>query len=294
MDKQNGEFMKIKITTDSTADLSNELYKAFNIEPIPLSVTLGDKVYLDGVDITPDMIYDYVKSARQLPKTSAVNSELYRQKFEEIFKQGYDAIIHFNISASMSTSYQNAKNVAGEMKNVFVVDSKNLSSAIGLQAMYASELAKTEKYTPEQIVEMVTKRIPFCEASFVVDKLDYLYKGGRCNALAVLGANLLKLKPCIEVVNGAMGMTRKYIGRLDKSVQKYVKETLQKYNTPDTKRIFITHTAIEPEIVESIKKYLKENTKFEEIYETIAGSTVTSHCGSHTIGILFFNDGKKE
>lgn len=286
------KIMRIKITTDSTADLSKELYEKFSIEAIPLSVTLGEKIYQDGVDINPDMIYDYVKSAKQLPKTSAVNSELYRQKFEEIFNNGYDAIIHFNISADMSTSFQNAKNVASEMKNVFVIDSKTLSTAIGLQTIYASQLAKTEKYTPEQIVEMVSNRVDKCEASFVLDKLDYLYRGGRCNALSVLGANLLKIKPCIEVVGGKMGMTRKYIGRFDKCVLKYVKETLQKYNTPDNTRIFITHTQIDETIVNDVKKYLTQNTHFKEIYETTAGSTVTSHCGSHTIGILFFNDGE--
>lgn len=285
--------MKIKITADSTADLSKELCDKYQITLIPLTVGLGDKIYLDGVDINPQMIFDYVKKTKQLPKTSAVNSEQYKEKFEYFLSSGYDAIIHFNLSSDMSTSFNNAKLVADEIKNVYVVDSKTLSSATGLQAIYASELAKTEQYSPQQILEMIENRKDFAEASFIVDKLDYLYRGGRCNAVALLGANILKIKPVIEVHNGKMGMARKYMGYFEKCVIKYVKETLSKFNTPDYTRIFITHTEIEPKIVESVKSYLRENTPFKEILETDAGSTITSHCGSHTIGILYYNDGKK-
>src|SRR5574344_705040 len=282
--------MKIKITADSTADLSKELCDKYQITLIPLTVGLGDKIYLDGVDINPKMIFDYVKKTKQLPKTSAVNSEQYKEKFEYFLSSGYDAIIHFNLSSDMSTSFNNAKLVADEIKNVYVVDSKTLSSATGLQAIYASELAKTEQYSPQQILEMIENRKDFAEASFIVDKLDYLYRGGRCNAVALLGANILKIKPVIEVHNGKMGMARKYMGYFEKCVIKYVKETLSKFNTPDYTRIFITHTEIEPKIVESVKSYLRENTPFKEILETDAGSTITSHCGSHTIGILYYND----
>lgn len=284
--------MKIKITADSTADLSQELAKKFDIGIIPLVVNLGEEEYLDGETINPDMIYDYVKKTKKLPKTSAVNTMQYKEHFDKYFAEGYDAIIHFNISSEMSTTHNNARLVCEELNNLFVVDSRTLSTGTALLAMYASELAATEKYTPQQIVEKVEARREANQTSFIVDRLEYLYRGGRCNAVALLGANLLKIKPSIEVHSGKMGMARKYMGNFQKNVLKYVADTLAKYNNPDTTRIFITHTEIDPEIVEEIKKYLKENTKFKEILETTAGSTVTSHCGPHTIGILYLNDGE--
>ena len=286
--------MKIKITVDSTADFSKELCDKYDIGVIPLIVDLGDNSYLDGDTINPSMIYEYVKQTKKLPKTSAVNSEQYKEYFQKFFAEGYDAIIHFNLSSEMSTTHQNAKMLEEEIPNLFVIDSRTLSTGTALQAIYASELANTGKYEPKQIVELVEKRIPHTQASFVLDKLEYLYRGGRCSAVALLGANLLKIKPAIEVHNGKMGMSKKYIGNFQKCVMKYVRDTLEKYNTPDTKRIFITHTEIDPTIVEEVKKYLQENTKFEEIYETTAGATITSHCGSHTIGILYLNDGNQK
>ena len=285
--------MKIKITADSTADLSQELAEKFNIGIVPLVVNLGEEECLDGVSINPDMIYDYVKKTKKLPKTSAVNTVQYKEHFDKYFAEGYDAIIHFNISSEMSTTHNNARLVCEELENLYVVDSRTLSTGTALLAMYASELAKEEKYTAKEIVEKVEARVDASQTSFIVDRLEYLYRGGRCNAVALLGANLLKIKPSIEVHAGKMGMAKKYMGNFPKCVMKYVADTLEKYNNPDNTRIFITHTEINNEIVEEIKKYLKENTKFKEILETTAGSTVTSHCGPHTIGILYLNDGDK-
>ena len=286
--------MKIKITADSTADLNKELCEKFDISIVPLFVTLGEDVFVDGETINPDMIYDYVKKTKKLPKTSAVNGEQYREQFQKYFDEGYDAIIHFNLSGEMSVSHQNAKNLAEEMPNLYVVDSQTLSTGTALQAIYASELARDGKLSPKEIVELVEKRVPYTQASFVLDKLEYLYRGGRCNAVALFGANLLKIKPSIEVHNGKMGVAKKYIGNYQKCVMKYVKDILEKYNTPDYSRIFITHTKIEPEIVDEVREYLKANTKFKEIYETTAGATITSHCGPNTLGILFLNDGDKQ
>lgn len=285
--------MKIKITVDSTADFSKELLEKFDIGVIPLIVNLGEEAYLDGETITPNMIYDYVKQTKKLPKTSAVNSEQYREQFENFFAEGNDAIIHFSLSSEISSTHMNAKMLEEQIPNLFVIDSQTLSTGTALQAIYASELAKTGEYSPNQIVEMAQKRVPHTQASFILDKLEYLYRGGRCSAVALLGANLLKIKPAIEVHDGKMGMARKYMGNFQKCVIKYVRDTLEKYNTPDIKRVFITHTEIDPTIVDEVKKYLKENTAFEEIYETTAGATITSHCGSHTIGILYLNDGNE-
>ena len=286
--------MKIKITTDSTADWSEELIQKYDIKVIPLLVNLGDDLLPDdGILINPDMIYDHVAKTKQLPKTSAINSEQYREYFQAIFDEGYDAIIHFNLSGEMSVTHQNAKMLMEEMPNLFVVDSRTLSTATALEAIYARELANTEKYTAKEIFEKVEARKEFAQASFIIDRLDYLHKGGRCSTIALLGANLLHIKPSIEVHNGKMGVGKKYMGKYDKCVLKYVEEILKRYPNYDPARCFITHTKIDPEIVENIKEYLKANTTFEEIIETNAGATITSHCGPNTIGILFWTDGKK-
>lgn len=284
--------MKVKITADSTVDLSPELVEKYNITIVPLCVNLGDDIFEDGKTINPDQIYNFVAATKKLPKTSAVNAETYKEYFNKVFAEGYDQIIHLNISGEMSTSHQSAKLAADELKNVFVIDSANLSTGMGIQAIYASELAQTGKYTAEQIVQKVVERQQNICAGFILDKLEYLYRGGRCSALSMLGANLLKLKPIIEVHNGKMGMYGKCLGKFENCVSKYVSQTLEKYNTPDTTRVFITHTKIDPAIVETVKQHLKQNTQFKEIIETTAGATITSHCGPNTIGILFYNDGE--
>ena len=286
--------MKIKITVDSTADLTPELCERYGISVIPLCVSLGEDIYLDDVDITPDMIYDYVSKNKKLPKTSAVNTEKYREEFSKIFAEGYDAIIHFNLSSEMSITHQNAKMLMEDFKNLYVIDSQTLSTATALQALYACELAKQDKYTPEEIAEKIEARKQYAQASFVLDKLEYLYRGGRCNALVLFGANLLKIKPSIEVHNGKMGVGKKYFGKFESCVAKYVRDILEKHPNPDTTRVFVTHTKIDSKIVDFVKDYLKQNTKFEEILETTAGATITSHCGSNTIGVLFYTDGENK
>lgn len=286
--------MKIKILADSTADLTKEICERYNIEQLPLNITLGDKIYTDGIDINPQKIYDFVKETKMLPKTSAVNQLTYQETYDKILKSGYDGIVHFTISGEMSTCYNNAVLASKEFENVSVVDSRTLSTGIALLAIYAAELANQEDMTPKKIAEKVEKRIPFDQTSFVLDKLEYLYRGGRCSAVALLGANLLKIKPSIQVNNGKMGMEKKYFGNLEKVVMKYVEDTLEKYNKPDLTRIFVTHTEIDQNIIDMVVDYLKKNTKFKEILETTAGSTVTSHCGSHTLGILYLNDGEQK
>lgn len=277
---------KIAISLDSACDLSKELIEKYDFKIIPFGVNLGDKFFYDG-EITPEEIFEYADNNKTLPKTNAVNEESFKEHFANILND-YDAIIHFDISSEMSSAYQNAVNASKNFKNVYVVDSRTLSTAISLEAIYAKKLTETMD-DPAKIVELVKKRIPAVQASFIIERLDYLYKGGRCSGLALLGANLLKIRPEIEVLNGNMKNTEKFRGKMADCVTKYCRATLEKYNHPDKSVIFITHSVADKELVDAAKAVVSEYG-FENVYETTAGCTVSSHCGKNTLGILYIND----
>lgn len=277
---------KIAISLDSACDLSKELIEKYDFKVIPFGVNLGDKFFYDG-EITPEEIFEYADNNKTLPKTNAVNEEAFKEHFAKILND-YDAIIHFDISSEMSSAYQNAVNASKNFKNVYVVDSRTLSTAISLEAIYAKKLTETMD-DPAKIIELVKKRIPAVQASFVIERLDYLYKGGRCSGLALLGANLLKIRPEIEVLNGNMKNTEKFRGKMADCVTKYCRATLEKYNHPDKSVIFITHSVADKELVDAAKAVVSEYG-FENVYETTAGCTVSSHCGKNTLGILYIND----
>lgn len=283
--------MKIAITCDSVCDLSQELIKQNNISILPISIILGDETFSDGVNINSQKIFDYVAKNKQLPKTSAINEFQYAEFFKEHL-DGVDALIHFTISSDMSSCFNNAKKAASTLKNVYVIDSRNLSTGVGLQVLYACMLRdKGEK--PENIVKKVEARKQFVQASFVVERLDYLYKGGRCSALQLLGANLLKIRPSIIVKNGKMDVHKKYRGKMKDVVKDYVKDTLNEFNTYDKSICFITYSSATEDMVEAAKSTLKEFANFENVYITTAGATVTSHCGENTLGILYYNNVEK-
>ncbi len=282
--------MKVKITCDSTVDLSAELTKKYDIEIIPLIVSLGDNSYYDGIDISSKEIFEYYDKTGILPKTAARSAEIYKETFLKYTQQGYE-VVHINLSSEMSASHNNARLAAQETPGVYVIDSKSLSSGSGLLGIYAAELAKTEKYSGEQIYKAVLSRVDYVQASFIVGNLKFLHKGGRCSTVAMLGANLLKIKPSILVENGKMRVDKKYMGSVQSAYYKYAKDVLTKFDNPDKKRIFITYTSTEPEILAVIKKAIAENYQFEEIIETEAGATITGHCGRGTLGILYINDG---
>lgn len=280
--------MKIAITCDSVCDLSQELIKQNNISILPISIILGDETFSDGVNINSQKIFDYVAKNKQLPKTSAINEFQYAEFFKEHL-DGVDALIHFTISSDMSSCFNNAKKAASTLKNVYVIDSRNLSTGVGLQVLYACMLRdKGEK--PENIVKKVEARKQFVQASFVVERLDYLYKGGRCSALQLLGANLLKIRPSIIVKDGKMDVHKKYRGKMKDVVKDYIKDTLNEFNTYDKSICFITYSSATEDMVEAAKSTLKEFANFENVYITTAGATVTSHCGENTLGILYFNN----
>ena len=283
--------MKIAITCDSVCDLSQELIKQNNISILPISIILGDETYSDGVNINSQKIFDYVAKNKQLPKTSAINEFQYAEFFKEHL-DGVDALIHFTISSDMSSCFNNAKKAASTLKNVYVIDSRNLSTGVGLQVLYACMLRdKGEK--PENIVKKVEARKQFVQASFVVERLDYLYKGGRCSALQLLGANLLKIRPSIIVKDGKMDVHKKYRGKMKDVVKDYIKDTLNEFNTYDKSICFITYSSATEDMVEAAKSTLKEFANFENVYITTAGATVTSHCGENTLGILYYNNVEK-
>lgn len=280
--------MKIALSTESTSDLSKELLEKYNLETIPYSIIIGDDVVEDNEDV-PAKIFEYVEQTKKLPQTSAINEESYREYFSNLLKK-YDAIVHISLSSGLTSSTAHATTVAQEFKNVYVIDSKSLSTGLALLCIYARELIDNGE-TPETVVEKVTARIPHVQASFIVERLDYLYKGGRCSKLALFGANILKIRPQIVVKNGSMSPAKKYRGKIEKVIKDYCKDTLEEFNTPDKKVAFITHTTATPEMVENARAALTE-AGFKEIYETTAGGTVTAHCGEHVLGILYLNDGE--
>lgn len=276
---------KILITSDSTCDLSAELKERYNIKIIPLGITLGTAVYRDGVDITPDDIYAHHAKTGELPKTTASNVGECIDFFKPLVDEGY-SVIHFTISSSMSSTYNNTCMAAAEYENVYVIDSKNLSTGGGLLVVAAAEMAKSGMSATD-IVKEIEALTACVDASFVIDSLDYLYKGGRCSALSVLGANLLKLKPCIEVKNGSMGVGKKYRGVYGTVLKQYVEERLQNPEDIDTSRVFVTHAGCDESIVNDIVNQVKDTALFDEVFVTRAGCTISSHCGANTLGVLF-------
>ncbi len=284
--------MKIGIASDSVLDLSKELIEKNNIHVYPLTITLGDNTFEDGKDIDSQKIFEYVEKSKQLPKTSATNEFTYNEIFEELEKQ-YDEVVYFTLSGDMSCCYQNAVNAQKQHPHIHLIDSRELSSGVGLEVMYACAL-RDKGIKAEEIVAKVKERIPFVQASFVVERLDYLYKGGRCSALQMFGANILKLRPQIIVKDGKMGSYKKYRGKIEKVVYDYVKDTMAEFNNPDPTICFITYSSATEEMITNAKKAVEEAGIFEKVYITTAGATITSHCGEHTLGVLYFNDGKHE
>ena len=220
--------------------------------------------------------------------TAAVSIADYLDFFGEELKD-HDQIVHFTISSDMSACFQNACDAAQEFPGrVFVVDSRNLSTGIGHLVIDGALLAREGK-SGEEIKAILDERREKLNVSFVIDTLDYLRKGGRCSTVAALGANLLKLKPCIEVHEGKMSVAKKYRGTLAKAIESYVTDRIKDHDDFDTKRVFITDSGVDMEIVETVEKLLREYGGFEEIHHTLAGSTISGHCGPGCLGILYYN-----
>mgnify|MGYP001144457576 CR=1 FL=1 len=279
--------MKIKISADSTCDLSPELIERYHIGITPLYIIRGEETLRDGIDVHPQELYDYANATGKLCKTAAVNVSDYLAYFAAC-REEYDAVIHFTISSDMSGCYQNACIAAKEFTNVYPVDSRNLSTGIGHLVLNAAEMAE-QGMDAADIAAALEKKREKLDVSFVIDTLEYLRKGGRCSTVAALGANLLKLKPCIEVHEGKMSVAKKYRGTLAKAIESYVTDRIKDHDDFDKKRVFITDSGVDTEIVETVEKLLREYGGFEEIHHTLAGSTISGHCGPGCLGILYYN-----
>lgn len=252
---------------------------------MPLYVQLGDKTFRDGVDIHPDDIYAHVAAGGDLAATAAVNLADYVQVFSEYSRKA-DFVIHVTISSDFSCCYQNACLAAADYDNVYVVDSRNLSTGHGLVVLEAVRLAESGM-EPKKIVETLNELTARVRASFILDRLEYMKKGGRCSAVAMLGANLLKLRPCIQVKDGKMGVEKKYRGSFERCIRDYITDRLAGRDDLDLRRVFITHSGVSPEIEALAEKTVRELQPFEEVCITRAGCTVSSHCGPGTLGVLF-------
>ena len=279
--------MKIHFSADSTCDVSPEFLARYPVEILPLSVELEGKFYRDGVDLTPDTIISRVNAGAALPKTSAINVEEYREAFTRALETS-DAVIHFNISSEFSSCHQNAC-IAAEGLNVWCIDSRNLST--GITMLLAEGFDRAEAgMEPEQIAQELRARVDKVDVSFIVDRLDYLYKGGRCSALAMLGANMLHIRPCIEVKDGKMGVCRKYRGTYERCLRQYIADRMRSKDDVKPRRIFLTHTGVAAQAVQAVREMVLQEVPFAEVYEVRAGCSITSHCGENTFGIIMYHE----
>ena len=278
----------IRIVADSTCDLSPELVERYNITILPLHVLLGDDEYRDGVDITIDEIYKWADEHKTTPKTSAPSVDDAVNVFRQIIEAG-DEVIAFSISSSMSASYEYMQMAAGMLKaadKISVIDSANLSTGIGLLVVEAAVMA-AEGRSRNEIVARIEELKPLVRASFVVDTLVYLHRGGRCSGVAAIAGTALKLHPKIMVEDGAMRPDKKYRGKYSNIVLEYAKDMEEQLKTAEKDRVLITHSPIDPAVTQAVRDYLLSLGRFDEVLETNAGGVVSSHCGPGTLGVLF-------
>ena len=277
--------MKIKITADSTCDLTKVQLETNDITLMPLTIVKDGVNYLDNVTITPAEIFSHVASGGALCSTSAGNISDYEEMFRK-YSDEYDGVIHISLGSGFSSSYQNACLAAEDFPNVRVIDSQNLSTGQGLVVIKACRLAAScdDLDALKAALDAFTPKV---EASFLLDRLEYMVKGGRCSAAAALGANLLNLKPCIEVKNGKMGVVKKYRGNYAKCLANYVKDRLNAREDIDRNLLFLTYTPVSDECLTSVKDAIAACESFDEMVESNAGCTVSCHCGPGTLGVLF-------
>lgn len=283
--------MSVKIIADSTCDLSKELLERYDISVLPLHIVLGDKEYKDGLEISPDEIYQWSNKNNAAPKTSAASISDAMEIFNTYMKT-YDEIICFSISGQMSTTVNVLRMAAEELEaedKIHIIDSENLSTGGGLLVIEAAIMAADGK-DGNEIVNAIEQLKPQVRASFIVDTLTFLHRGGRCSGVAALAGGALKLHPKIVVENGAMKPDKKYRGKMSSAILTYAKELEPQLRNAKTERVFITHSGCEEETIQGVHKYLEELDLFDEILITRAGGVISSHCGPGTLGVLFIEN----
>lgn len=276
---------KVKITCDSTCDLTRELYQKNQVSVLSMGVSLGDDFRLDGVNVQAEELYDYVEKTGSLPKTRAISLGDYQEEFSKWVKEGYE-VVHISLSAKLSTSHQSACIAAQEVGNVYVVDSKSLSTGSGHLVLLACQMAQQGMSGAEIAHELEVLREKL-DVSFVLQTLQYLHKGGRCSGVAVFGANLMKIRPEIVLEEGSMHVGRKYRGSMEKTVLDYVRGRLEGRTDVDARRLIITHSGVPEALLEQVRKLSTELQPFREVLITRAGSTISCHCGPNCLGVLF-------
>ena len=277
---------KIRITCDSTCDLSPEIYERYQVSVIPLCITMGDRLFRDGVDVQPKELFAYVEETGKLPTSSAISIGEYADFFRPFVEDGYE-VVHINLSGELSSSHRNACIAAQEVENVHIVDSRSLSTGSGHLVILAAELASAG-YDGASIAKALEEKKDHLDVSFVLQTLDYLHKGGRCSGLARFGANVLKLRPEIVMENGSLHVGKMYRGSMEKTILDYIRGRLETADELSYDRIFVTHSGVPAEIVEKAVALVKELRPFVEVIETVAGSTISCHCGPNCLGVLFF------
>ena len=278
--------MTIKILSDSTCDLPKKILEQYDITLVPLTVVKGDRDYKDSVDIAPADIFDHVSSGGSLCSTSAVSVGEYEEYFER-YSKDYDGVLLINLGSGFSSSYQNALIAAEDYENVRCIDSSSLSAGQGLIVLKACELAKDAENL-DALAEAVKAYVPKAEGSFVLDQLTFLVKGGRCSSLAALGANMLNLKPCIELRDGRMTVGKKYRGSYTRCLTNYVKERLSDRDDLDTDTLMLVYTVDQaPETLEAVRETIFQYGNFTNVIEATAGCTISCHCGPGTLGVMY-------
>jgi len=276
---------KVKIVADSTCDLSAELLEKYRIDVIPLNVNLGDESYLDGVNIhTPDL-FEYYKKTGKLPTTSAPTPAYYEDFYQKWTNEGWE-VVHFSISAELTVTPNIAKMAAEKFDNIYPVDSRNVSNGMGILAIKAAEL-RDEGLSAKEIEERVLGMTDKVRTTCVISTLLYMYKGGRCTGVQALGANLLNLKPCIDVTNGKMGVAQKYRGSLKSAVCKLVEDRLKGVENVDLDRLLIANYDVDSKTIEAVKDKIREYQDFKDIFVDDCGCSVSVHCGPGTLALIY-------
>lgn len=278
----------VMITADSTCDLSEELLSRYNVKILPLTILLGEESFLDGAHYTPADMYSRYRADGTLPKTAAPSLQQLNEFFAPILAQGYE-IVHLDISSELSSTCNNARIVSAELEGVYVVDSRMLSTGVGLLVIEGAE-CRDKGMSAAEIAEHLTALTAKVDTSFVLDTLEFMWKGGRCSGVAALGANLLKLKPALEMKDGKLGVYKKYRGSINSVYKQYITERLSgKQIRPG--HVFITESGeIDQSVIDELEALVRQLIPVKEIHHTIAGCTVSSHCGPKTLGVLFINE----